>query len=210
MRYTCKLLDIEQLISQAAIEALGVAVLPGTSRLDVQRLYSQSLEPRSIETRDVINRHLLSRGFTLLEGEGILSVVKIASINPALVPRVEPSELNNQPPHRFLRTSFELSFLVATDVEEEFKSMTSPNGKITALSATNRLEVMDAAANLLDIHRVIEQEQSSAALEGLAREFKLEYARAEAVKPQLESFLGINRPSSSGGRGGMGMDRSHQ
>ena len=43
-----------------------------------------------LETRDTINRHLLTRGFTLLESEGVLTVAKIASINPALVPRVAP------------------------------------------------------------------------------------------------------------------------
>ncbi len=154
------------------------------------------------ETRDAINRHLLMRGFTLLESEGVLSVVKVAAINPSMVPRISPSELTNQMPHRFVRTSFELYYLMASDVVEEFKSMLSPNGKITPLVATNRLEVMDCAGNLLDIHRVLEDEQSVQAMENLAREFPLKHARASYVKEQLEVFLGLKKSSasSSGGR----------
>jgi type II secretory pathway component GspD/PulD (secretin) len=155
------------------------------------------------EARDAINRHLLLRGFTMLESERDISVVKVASISPAMVPRVQPSELADQPPHRFVRTSFELSILVAANVHEEFKSMLSPNGKITPLAATNRLEMMDAAANLLDVHRVIDDEQSTKALDDLAREFPLKHARAMFVKDQLELFLGLKKPQSSGSsRGG--------
>ncbi len=148
------------------------------------------------ETQDLINRHLLARGFTMLDSDGALSVVKIASLNPAMVPRVEPEQLTDHSPHKFLRTSFKLTFLVAKDVLEEFKSMLSPNGKLTALESTNRLEAMDAAGNLLDIHRVLNQEQSVAALDGLAREFQLKHARASLVKGQLDEFLGISKQSA--------------
>ncbi len=148
------------------------------------------------ETQDLVNRHLLSRGFTMLDNDGALSVVKVASLNPAMVPRVNPEQLNDHPPHRFLRTSFKLSFLVAQDVLEEFKSMLSTNGKMTPLPATNRLEVMDAAGNLLDIYRLLNQEESAEALDGLAREFPLKHARASLVKLQLDEFLGISKPAA--------------
>ncbi|MCA9192075.1 MAG: hypothetical protein KDB03_09940 [Planctomycetales bacterium] len=150
------------------------------------------------ETRNLINRHLLVRGYTMLEHEGVLSVAKIDALNPAFVPRVRPEDLADQQPHYFVRTSFPLSWLIAEEVVEEFKSMLSPNGKLTALAATNRLEAMDAATNLLDIHRLLEQEQSAIALENLAKEFILSHARASQVKEQLEAFLGIQRSAGGG------------
>ncbi|MCA9132133.1 MAG: hypothetical protein KDA45_03230 [Planctomycetales bacterium] len=173
--------------------------------LDWQELPSDYLNiatqrPYSLaEARDLINRHLLARGFTMLEHEGVLSVVKIADINPAMVPRVTPAQLADQQPHRFVRVSFVLSWLLADEVVEEFKSMASPNGKLTALAATNRLEAMDVAINLRDMHDVLEQEQSLLALENLAREFPLQHARASAVKEQLQAFLGIESNSRGGG-----------
>ena len=45
------------------------------------------------EARDLINRHLLARGYTMLIQDEVLSVFKIESMNPGMVPRVEPEEL---------------------------------------------------------------------------------------------------------------------
>jgi type II secretory pathway component GspD/PulD (secretin) len=152
------------------------------------------------EARDLFNRHLLARGYTMLEFDGVLQVVKTENINPALVPKVNSQELERLKPNRFVRTTFTLNTLIAEDVVEEFKALMSTNGKLTALTNTNRLEAMDAAINLREVHRIIRDEQSEETLEGKAREFKLNHVRAEAVKTQLESFLGIEKPSATVGR----------
>ncbi|GAB5402509.1 MAG: hypothetical protein Aurels2KO_07400 [Aureliella sp.] len=149
------------------------------------------------ETGDMLNRALLMRGFTLLVQGDVLIVTKVEGINPSLVPRIPSSELSQTPPHTFVRTSFQLNWLLAEQVHAEFASMLSKNGKLTPLQSTNRIEAMDAAANLLDIYNIIQQEQSATALENLAREFVLKHARASSVKQQVEAFLGI--ASSSGG-----------
>lgn len=158
------------------------------------------------ETGDMINRALLMRGFTMLQDSESLTVVKTEGINPSLVPRIAPSKLTSMPPHRYVRTSFTLNWLLAEEVHEEFASMISKNGKLTPLQSTNRLEAMDAAGNLRDIHEIIEQEQSAIAMENLAREFPLQFARASSVKEQLETFLGIQ--SSRGGGGSSYMSSS--
>ncbi len=143
------------------------------------------------EATDMINRGLLVRGFTLLENDGVMSVAKIEGINPSMVPRVRADDLLSLSPNQFVRTSFELEWLIAEEVHTEFASMISKNGKLIPLASTNRLEAMDAAANLRDIYQILQQEQSSLALENLAREFVLTNARATQVKEQLEVFLGI-------------------
>ncbi|MFM8261117.1 MAG: secretin N-terminal domain-containing protein [Pirellula sp.] len=142
-----------------------------------------------IETRDVLNRHLLARGFTILEFPGVLQVVKTKEINGSLVPRVEPSELDSLPANRFVRTTYRLDSLIAKDLIEELKSLISPNGSMRALNKTNRLEAMDTAANLAEIHRILSQEQSDEVLNNLAREFELEHVRATEVREQLAQFL---------------------
>jgi type II secretory pathway component GspD/PulD (secretin) len=149
------------------------------------------------ETRDLFNRHLLARGFTMIELDGILYVSKTDKLNPALVPKVEPNQLATQPPNRFVRTTFSLTSLIASDVVEEFNALKSPNGKLTALAATNRIEAMDTAGNLNEIYRIISDEQSETALENLAREFPLEHVRAADVKEQLEMFLGVKKATSN-------------
>ncbi len=143
------------------------------------------------QARDLFNLHLLSRGYTLVEVAGAIHVCKVDKLNPALIPKVEPDLLSSLPQNRFVRTTFTLQSLMADDVVTEMKSLCSPNGKLTALSNTNRIEAMDSVINLREIYRILSDEQSEAALANLAREFPLVHVRAEDAKSQLERFLGI-------------------
>lgn len=181
--------DLMRWLSEVSGMSLDWQELPGDYiNLATQRKYS--LE----ETRDIVNRHLLARGFTMLESDGIIQVVKTKGINTAQVPKVDASKLESLPPHRFVRVSFSLSTLVATEVLTELKSLISVNGELNALAATNRLEAMDTVANLKELNRVLNDEQSQATLEGLAREFVLEFVRANDAKDQLRQFLGLEAP----------------
>lgn len=181
--------DLMRWLAEVSDVSLDWQELPG-DYLNIATQKKQSLE----YARDMFNRHLLARGFTMLEFEGNIQVVKTAGINSALVPKVDPSKLSSLPPNRFVRVSFPLSTLVATEVVTEVKSLISSNGSINALSATNRLEAMDTAGNLLEVQRILSEEQSDTALDQLAREFILEHVRATDVKDQLAAFLGLDAP----------------
>ena len=76
---------------------------------------------------------------------------------------------------------------------EELKPMLSPNGKLTPLKATNRLEAMDAAINLRDVQKILSAEQSLQTQEGLVRKFVLKYARASDVCEQVKELVARNR-----------------
>ncbi len=143
------------------------------------------------QARDLFNRHLLARGYTMLEFDGTIQVLKTKGINAALVPKVDAPELASLPPNRFVRTSFSLDTLIAADVVAELEPLISSNGSLKALSATNRLEAMDTAANLRELQRILSEEQSQTAQDGLAKEFELEHVRATDVREQLLQFLGI-------------------
>nr|MCU0719439.1 hypothetical protein [Pirellula sp.] len=131
------------------------------------------------EARDLFNRHLLLRGYTMLELDNTLQVVKTEGINVTLVPKIPAEMLESLPPNRFVRSSFPLRSLVAETVVDSFKSLISKNGTLTALESTNRLEAMDCAGNLAEMYRMLEQEQSDDALDRPVQEFELEFVRAE-------------------------------
>ncbi len=145
------------------------------------------------ETRDLFNRYLLARGFTLLEIDGGLTVAKTESINPAIVPRVSPRDLERLPMHSFVRTSLDVGWLSAEKLSEELKPMISSNGKLTALTTTNRIEAMDAAVNLRQVSELLDRELDNASRESLAPEFKLRHLPAEEAKIMLEQFLGVEK-----------------
>ena len=185
--------DLMRWLSEVSSMSLDWQELPG-DYLNIATQRKHSLE----ETRDLFNRHLLARGFTMLEFGGIIQVLKTKGINTAQVPKVEVSKLDSLPPHRFVRVSFSLNTLIAADVVAELKPLISSNGELNALAATNRLEAMDTAANLSELNRILKEEQSQAALEGLAREFVLEYVRANDARDQLRQFLGLETATKAG------------
>ena len=185
--------ELMRWLSEVSGMSLDWQELPG-DYLNIATQKKHSLE----ETRDLFNRHLLARGFTMLEFDGIIQVTKTKGINTSQVPKVDVSQLGKLPPHRFVRVSFSLDTLMAADVIAELKPLISSNGELNALVATNRLEAMDTASNLFELHRILKEEQSQAALEGLAREFVLQFVRANDAKDQLRQFLGLETAKKSG------------
>jgi type II secretory pathway component GspD/PulD (secretin) len=144
------------------------------------------------EVVDLLNRHLLGRGYTLLALDGGMTVVKCASLNPAIVPRVAPEMLGSIPPHSFVRTTLDVGWLSAEKLAEELKAMISANGKLTALTTTNRIEAIDAAITLRQIAELLAYEQGTGSRESLVPEFRLRHIPAEEAKKLLEQFLGIS------------------
>jgi type II secretory pathway component GspD/PulD (secretin) len=149
------------------------------------------------ETQDLFNRHLLARGFTILELDGGMTITQTKGINPAVVPRVSSSELVGVQPHAFVRTSLDIGWLSAEKMAQELTAMISTNGRLTAMTTTNRIEAMDAAINLQELARMMEQERDSASRDALAPEFKLRFLPAEEAKKMLEQFLGVEEKKSS-------------
>ncbi len=185
-------IDLVQWLAQIAGQPLDWQELPG-DRVNLRSPGRYTVA----ETKDLFNRHLLARGYTLLELPGGITVAKTEGINPALVPRVGVDELDDLMPHTFVRTSLEPGWLPSEKLAEELKPMISGNGRLTALTTTNRLEAMDAAINLRQIAGLLEQERNQSSREALAPEFRLRFISAETAKTMLEQFLGVEKKSSA-------------
>ncbi|WP_419194463.1 secretin N-terminal domain-containing protein [Novipirellula herctigrandis] len=178
--------ELVQWLAEISDKPLDWLELPGDRvNLSSPRRYTVA------ETRDLFNRYLLARGYVILDLDGGLTVAKTNAINSAIVPRVDPEELESIPPHTFVRTSLDVAWLSAEKLAEELKPMISSNGQLTAFSTTNRIEVMDAAINVRQVAELLKQEGSSNSREALAPEFKLRYVPAEEAKRMLEEFLGV-------------------
>lgn len=179
--------DVLRWIAEVSHLSLDWQELPNDFvNIATQRKYSLD------EARDLFNSLLLARGYTMLESDGIIQVVKTEGINAALVPKVSMAKLDSLPPHRFVRVLFSMQHLLAEEMVEELQTFVSKNGKLNAYMNTNRLEVMDSVANLREIANLIKEEQGSAAIARLAKEFEFEHVRAADVKQRLSEFLGLS------------------
>ncbi|KAA5545554.1 hypothetical protein FYK55_07910 [Roseiconus nitratireducens] len=183
--------DLIQWLAQIADQPLDWQELPA-DRVNLRSPGRYTVE----QTKDLFNRHLLARGYTLLEMPGGITVAKTENINPAMVPRVDVAELSRLMPHTFVRTSLDLGWLSSEKLAEELKPMVSENGRLTALTTTNRIEAMDEAINLTQIAELLQQERNESSRDALAPEFKLRHIPAETAKKMLEEFLGVKKQSS--------------
>lgn len=166
--------------------------LPGDYlNLTTQRPYTVD------EVRDLINERLLTRGYTLLRQTEGMVVSKVDKLDPGRVPRVHPEDLRYRDSHEFVKVSFILSWLIAEEAVEELKPLLSPHGKMTALTTSNRLEVLDVVVNLRDLHQMLREEQSPESRSTKVHEFFLRHTRAEDIKPHLETLIGKNSGSGS-------------
>jgi type II secretory pathway component GspD/PulD (secretin) len=75
--------------------------------------------------------------------------------------------------------------------------MISSNGRLTALTTTNRIEAMDAAINLRQVASLLEQERNQSSRNALAPEFRLRHIAAEKAKEMLEAFLGVEKKQNT-------------
>lgn len=173
------------------------------ANLDWTQLPGDSLNLRSnkkytvSEARDIINEHLLARGYSILYDvkSSTMTVVNLENLNTALVPRVQPEDLESLSPHDLVKVSFRLDWLLAKDAVDEFKQVLSPKAKLLPLKTTNRLEAIDSVINLKQLAALLEEEQGRSSLDRLAHEFELRYTRAPEVVDQLELFLGLKKPT---------------
>lgn len=149
------------------------------------------------ETADLMNRHLLARGYTMLDLDGGIAIVKTDAVNPGMVRRVSVSELDELEDHRYVRTMLDAGWLSAEKLSEELKAMLSSAGKMIPLATTNRIEVMDVAVNLRQVAHLLAEERDAASRDALAPEFRLRHIPAEEAKSMLEQFLGVEKKDSA-------------
>lgn len=143
------------------------------------------------QIRDLLNSVLLNKGFTLLRNGEVLIVANVRRLDPGLVPRLRPDELEDRGTFELARVFFDLDWLVAEEAAKEVTPLINSFGKVTPLKATNRLDVLDTVGNLRRIRDLLQEEQSNSGQQRLVREFKLRYTRAEEVLDTLNTLLGI-------------------
>lgn len=186
--------DVLQWLASISSCSLDWQELPNDYlNLTTQKSYSLD------EVRDLINRHLHARGYTLLLGDGILSVFKIEKLDPSLVPRVTEDDLYDRKPYDFVKVSFELPEGMEVDkAKDDVKQVLSPQAKIFPLVTTKRLLVIDAVANQRLVSALLNEERAFVNGIDKPRIFQLQHARADKVVEAIYVLFGLDpksRPS---------------
>lgn len=184
-------LDVIRWLKRVSHKTLDWSELPsGYLNLTTHREYTVD------EVQSLINRHLLARGYTILVRGEFMTVEKVEKLNPAMVTRVTPEDLDSRDDYEFVKVSFTLTALVAGQAAEELKPMLSSNGKLVPLTKSNRLEALDAVINLREIRDILAEEQSGDGIERRVWQFPLEHVRAEDIVEPLYALLGVQKAAA--------------
>lgn len=124
---------------------------PGTFNYSDNRQYTPS------EAIDLLNGVLMTKGYTLVRQERMLTVVNLAGgIPDNLIPQVKLEDLDRRGKYEFVKVQFPLGGRPAAAVVEEIKPLLSKQGKSVALAQTGQLLVTDTAGVMRAVDAVIQ------------------------------------------------------
>jgi hypothetical protein len=113
------------------------------------------------EVIDIINDGLLSNStekYYLIHGPHSFTVVPADErIDPSLVPRVPPADLERRGRTELVAVVIPLQVLMAEDLAPDIQKMLGPFGQVVLLKSANQLMVMDTAANVRRVYQVIQE-----------------------------------------------------
>ena len=122
--------------------------------------------------------------------------LKVAKLDPSLIPRVEADELEDHLPHDVVRVRFELpKNMEPEQAAKDVKILTSENAKIQPLLATKRLHVIDTVANLRNVRDLIYAQQAAIKDDIRPVQFMIKHRRADYVADQVMIVLGLDPAS---------------
>ncbi len=142
---------LEWFAEQANLSLVIDAPPPGTFNYSDNRDYSVS------EALDLLNGVLLTKGYTLIRRDRMLTVVNLADGVPeALVPRITLADLESRGRFEIVSMLFPVGKRDVEEVVKEIAPLLGPRGKSQPLTKTKQILVTDTAGVMRAINAVIE------------------------------------------------------
>jgi type II secretory pathway component GspD/PulD (secretin) len=142
---------LEWFAEQANLSLVIDAPPPGTFNYSDNRDYSVS------EALDLLNGVLLTKGYTLIRRDRMLTVINLADGVPeALVPRITLTDLESRGRFEIVSMLFPVGKRDVEEVVKEITPLLGPRGKSQALPKTKQILVTDTAGVMRAISAVIE------------------------------------------------------
>jgi hypothetical protein len=164
---------------------------------------------------DILNEGLISQKFLLIRRERSFTIVPAdEKIDPALLPRLRPQELDERGNTELASMVLSLGSTVAEDAAKEVKELLGPFGQVVPLVRSNQLLVQDTVGNLKRIARTLHDIEDNSRNDQDLYSYVCKHAKAhEAVRIIME-LLGDPRelprsvPATPFGGAGRGQARA--
>jgi type II secretory pathway component GspD/PulD (secretin) len=166
---------------------------PGTLNYSDPRFYTPA------QAMDIMNGMLLTRGYTLVRRNQLLTVVNLENPVPeVLVQYVPVSELDSRGEYELVKTLFQLVKMTPEEATSDLQKLIGPQGKLFVFPAAKQVLVQETAGRLRTIRDVIESvEKPRTELAGKVLEIKLEFAPAEDILAVARTMLSMGEEDFS-------------
>lgn len=146
------------------------------------------------EVIDILNGELLKQKLILVRRARTFSIEPAdEKIDPAVLPRVSPAELDQYGNTELVSVIFPLTSLVAEDFAGEVKGMLGPFGTVVALAHANKLVVQDTVANVKRIRAIVRDSEDIEKNQGVSFSHRCQYVQARHAERILRDLLGDPR-----------------
>jgi len=142
---------LEWFAEQADLSLVLDAPPPGTFNYSDTRDYSVS------EAMDLLNSVLLTKGYTLIRRERMLTLIDLSGEFPeGLIPRVSLTELKERGKHELVTVEFPLGRRDPAAATAAVAPLLGPYHKLVPVAPTKQLFVTDRAGVMANVQKVIE------------------------------------------------------
>jgi type II secretory pathway component GspD/PulD (secretin) len=140
---------------------------------------------------DILNGELLKQKLILVRRARTFSIEPADErIDPAVLPRISPAELDQYGDTELVSVIFPLTSLVAEDFAGEVKEMLGPFGTVVSLGHANKLVVQDTAANLKRIRAIVRDSEDTEKTKSASFSHTCRYIQARHAERILRELLG--------------------
>jgi type II secretory pathway component GspD/PulD (secretin)/outer membrane biosynthesis protein TonB len=166
---------------------------PGTLNYSDPRFYTPA------QAMDLMNGMLLTRGYTLVRRNQLLTVVNLENPVPEILVQYVPvSELDSHGEYELVKTLFQLVKMTPEEATSDLEKLIGPQGKLYVFPAAKQVLIQETAGRLRTIRDVIESvEKPRTELAGKVLEIKLEFAPAEDILAVARTMLGMGEDDFS-------------
>ena len=166
---------------------------PGTLNYSDPRFYTPA------QAMDLMNGMLLTRGYTLVRRNQLLTVVNLENPVPEILVQYVPvSELDDHGEYELVKTLFQLVKMTPEEATSDLEKLIGPQGKLYVFPAAKQVLIQETAGRLRTIRDVIESvEKPRTELAGKVLEIKLEFAPAEDILAVARTMLGMGEDDFS-------------
>ena len=166
---------------------------PGTLNYSDPRFYTPT------QAMDLMNGMLLTRGYTLVRRNQLLTVVNLENPVPeVLVQYVPVSELDGRGEFELVKTLFQLVKMTPEEATSDLQKLIGPQGKLFVFPAAKQVLIQETAGRLRTIRDVIEGvEKPRTELAGKVIEIQLEFAPAEDILAVARTMLSMGEDDFS-------------